>query len=119
MLKEKVRAYYDTGEGCSQIILRAAAEEYGILLSEDILSACRGISGGFGIGGMCSGIVAAVMVLGLLFDTEEVKSRRILFLLRLQERFGCLDCGRLSAMETDCMAILEAIAELLQEAIEG
>ena len=36
MLKEKVRAHCGAGENCSRVILRAAAEEYGISLSEDI-----------------------------------------------------------------------------------
>ena len=67
MLKERVRAYCEAGENCSRIILQATAEEYGISLSEDILAVCSGISGGFGVGDMCSGLVAAVMALGLLF----------------------------------------------------
>ena len=118
MLKERVRAYCAAGENCSRIILQAAAEEYGVSLSEDILSACGGISGGFGIGGLCSGLVAAVMVLGLLFDAEEVKIRRILFLVKAQEKFGGLDCCRLSALGADCSGVLEGIAEILQEVIE-
>ena len=119
MLKERVRALCGAGENCSRAILRAAAEEYGISLSEDILAACGGISGGFGVGGMCSGLVAGVMVLGLLFDEAEVKIKRILFLVRVQERFGYLDCCRLSALGEDCSGILEGIAEILQEVIEG
>lgn len=118
MLKERVRAYCEAGENCSRGILQAAAEEYGIPLSEDILTACGGISGGFGIGGMCSGIVAAVMVLSLLFDADEVKCKRILLLIKMQERFGYLDCCRLSALGEDCSGVLMEIAEILQEVIE-
>lgn len=119
MLKERVQAYCDAGENCSRIILQAAAEEYGISLSEDILSACGGINGGFGVGSMCSGLVAAVMVLGLLFDEEEVKLRRILFLMKVQEWYGYLDCCRLSALGEDCSGVLKKIAEILQEVIDG
>ena len=118
MLKTKVRGYCDLGENCSRVILQAAAEEYGFSLSENILAACRGISGGFGIGGICSGLVAAVMALGLLFDEEEVKWKRILFLMKVQEIYGSLECGRLSALQTDCKEILEGIADILQEVIE-
>ena len=117
MLKERVRAYCAAGENCSRIILQAVAEEYGISLSQDILAACGGIQGGFGLGGMCSGLVAAVMALGLLFDEEKIKWKRILFLVKVQERFGYLDCCRLSAL-TDCSQILEEIAEILQMVIE-
>ncbi|MBR5269631.1 MAG: C-GCAxxG-C-C family protein [Anaerotignum sp.] len=118
MLKTKVRGYCGLGENCSRVILQAAAEEYGFSLSKDILAACGGINGGFGIGGICSGLVAAVMVLGLLFDEEEVKWKRILFLMKVQERYGSLECGRLSALQTDCKEILEGIADILQEVIE-
>ena len=119
MLKERVRAHCEAGESCSRIILLSVAEEYGISLSQDILSVCGGIQGGFGIGGMCSGLVAAVMALALLYDGEEVKQKRLLFLIRAQERFGYMDCCRLSALGEDCTAILVEIAEILQEIIEN
>ncbi len=93
MLKERIRTDCGNGDNCSQVILRAVAEEYGISLSEELFCACRGIHGGFGINGMCSGIVAGVMALGLLCEEEELKLKRILFLLRVQNRFGSLDCS--------------------------
>ena len=116
MLKERIQTYCQAGENCSRIILQAAAEEYNISLSQDILMACSGISGGFGIGGLCSGLTAAVMVLGLLFDEEEVKEKRILFFFLVQEKLGVLDCLRLST--DDCSEILEIIGEILQKVIE-
>lgn len=118
MLKARIEDYCHGGDNCSQIILRAAAEEYDFFLPEELLAACGGISGGFGINGMCSGLVAAVMVLGLLFEEEELKQKRILFLLKAQERFGGLDCCRLSALGVDCSGVLEDIGEILQEVIE-
>ena len=116
MLKERIRTYCQTGENCSRIILHAAAEEYDISLSQDMLTSCSGISGGFGIGSLCSGLIAAVMVLGLLFDEETVKEKRILFFFLVQEKSGVLDCMRLSS--DDCTELLEMIGEVLQEVIE-
>ena len=116
MLKERIKKYCQAGENCSRIILQAAAEEYNISLSQDILTACSGISGGFGIGGLCSGLTAAVMVLSLLFDEETVKEKRIQFFFLAQEKLGALDCLRLSA--NDCGKILEIIGEVLQGVIE-
>ena len=116
MLKERIRTYCQTGENCSRIILQAAAEEYDISLSQDMLISCSGISGGFGIGSLCSGLIAAVMVLGLLFDEETVKEKRILFFFLVQEKSGVLDCMRLSS--DDCTELLEMIGEVLQEVIE-
>lgn len=119
MLNGRVRRYCQAGENCSRVILRSVAEEYGIALSEDILAVCSGIQGGFGIQGMCSGVVAAVMALGLLFPEEEVKLRRILFLMKVQEQFDGLDCGKLSTYGADCSVLLEELAVLLQEVIEA
>lgn len=121
MLRDRIRAYCDAGEDCSCIILRAAAEEYGLPMPEPLLSACSGLNGGFGINGICGGLLASVMVLGLLFDEDTVKSKRIRLFSMAQERFGALDCGRLSARGggADCTALLEEIAELLQETIEA
>ena len=111
MLKERIRTDCGNGDNCSQVILRAVAEEYGISLSEERFCACRGIHG------MCSGIVAGVMALGLLCE-EELKLKRILFLLRVQNRFGSLDCCTLSALGADCSGVLEEIGGILQEVIE-
>ena len=116
MLKERIRTYCQAGENCSRIILQAAADEYNISLSQDILTSCNGISGGFGIGSLCSGLIAAVMVLGLLFDEETVKEKRILFFFLVQDKLGVLDCMRLSS--DDCTELLEMIGEVLQEVIE-
>ena len=119
MLKERICRHCEAEANCSQVILLAADEEYGLSLPKEVLDACRGISGGFGIQGMCSGLVAAVMVLGLVFEEEEVKEKRILFLIKVQERFGALDCYRLAMHREDCRGLLEEIAEVLQEVIEN
>lgn len=120
MLKDRVRVHSDAGEDCSRIILQSAAEEYGLDLPETLFSACMGLNGGFGINGLCGGLIAAVMVLGLLFDADAVKAKRIQFLSAAQERFGALDCGKLSALGdgADCCELLEEIAELLQSVAE-
>ena len=90
MLKERIRTDCGNGDNCSQVILRAVAEEYGISL----------------------------MALGLLCEEEELKLKRILFLLRVQNRFGSLDCCTLSALGADCSGVLEEIGGILQEVIE-
>ena len=119
MLRERIKEKYQTGANCSQVILLAAAEEYGVSLPQEVLDVCKGISGGFGIQGMCSALVAAVMVLGLVFDEEEVKQKRIVFLIQAQESLGALECGRLAVQREDCLELLEEIATILQEVIEA
>lgn len=119
MLKERIQADCVEGEGCANVILRAAAAEYGVSLPEEVFAACGGIQGGFGIHGMCGALIGGVMALGLLLPEEEIKGRRILFLLKAQERFGGLDCCRLAARGADCTGLLEEIAEILQDVIEA
>lgn len=119
MLKARIQALCKGEGNCSQIILQAVAEEYGLSLPQEVLAACEGIHGGFGIHGICSALVAGVMALGLLCDAEEIGQKRILFLLRAKETFGSLDCCRLSALGADCSFVLEEIATILQEVIEG
>lgn len=120
MLKERVRAHSDAGEDCARIILLSAAEEYSLALPQMLLSACTGLNAGFGINGICGGLIGAVMALGLLYEEEAVKAKRIQFLSAAQERFGALDCCRLSALGSgkDCCELLEEIAGLLQDVIE-
>ena len=76
MLKERIRTYCGNGDNCSQVILRAVAEEYGISLSEELFCACRGIHGGFGINGMCRGDGAWAFVRGggVEAETDSVSS---------------------------------------------
>ena len=63
MLRERVRVHSDAGEDCARIILQSAAEEYGLDMPETLFSACKGLNGGFGINGLCGGLIAAVMVM--------------------------------------------------------
>ena len=116
MLKERIRTDCGNGDNCSQVILRAVAEEYGISLSEELFCACRGIHSGTSSWD-CAVDVAGAVALGLLCE-EELKLKRILFLLRVQNRFGSLDCCTLSALGADCSGVLEEIGGILQEVIE-
>lgn len=118
MLKDRILAQGSSENNCAQAILRAVAVEYAIPLSEELLEACRGLHGGFGINGMCSGIVAGIMALGLLCEEEALKQKRILFLLAVQEKFGGLDCCTLSSAATDCNAVLAELAAILETVIE-
>ncbi len=105
------------GENCSRAILRAAAEQYGFPLSEELLDSCNAISAGFGVGGMCSALIAAVMVLGILFPTEEAKQKSLILFCQVQERWNCMDCCRLSANKENCNDLIGEISAILEEII--
>lgn len=116
-MTERAMLFCSQGENCSRAILRAAAEEYGFPLSEELLNSCNAISAGFGVGGMCSALVAAVMVLGILFPTEEAKQKSLLLFCKMQERWHCIDCCRLSANRENCNDLIGEISEILEEVI--
>ncbi|WP_352400413.1 C-GCAxxG-C-C family (seleno)protein [Anaerotignum sp.] len=117
-MKERAMALCAEGENCSRAVLRAAAEQYGFPLSQEILDSCNAISAGFGIGGMCSSLVAAVMVLGILFPTEEAKQKSLILFCRVRARWHCIDCCRLSANRMNCDDLIGEISEILEEIID-
>lgn len=105
------------GENCSRAILRAASEEYGFPLSEELLKSCNAISAGFGVGGICSALVAAVMVLGILYPMEVAKQKSLILLCRAQGEWNCIDCCRLSAKRENCNDLIGEISGMLEEII--
>ena len=117
-MKEKTMAYCRAGENCSLALLRAASDQYGFPLSKEMVDSCGAVCSGFGIGGICSALVAAIMVLGVLFQPEEAKKQRLFFLLAFRETFGAMDCPSLSAGKLDCTELMGDIAALLEEVIE-
>ena len=118
-MKEKTIAYCRAGENCSLALLRAASDQYGFPLSKELIDSCGAVCSGFGIGGICSALVAAIMVLGILFDPEEAKKKRLFFLLAFREKFVAMDCPTLSAGKLDCTELMGEIGALLEETIGG
>lgn len=117
-LKERAIFYCNAGENCSRAILKAGAEYFDIELSEDMLNSCNAISSGFGIGGICSGLVAGVMLLGLLFDDEEARQKSLLFFCYVQTELGGLNCCEIAGVE-NCERVMEIIGDVLQGLIEA
>lgn len=116
-MKEKVILYYRQGFNCSRCILMAAAETYGFSLPEETLDSCGAVNNGFGIGGICSALVGAVLVFGILFPDERAKFLRLQLFLRFHEKYESLNCCILSACQEDCEGILGDVAELTEELI--
>lgn len=116
-MKEKTMAYCRAGENCSLALLRAASDQYGFPLSKELIDSCGAVCSGFGIGSICSALVAAIMILGILFEPEEAKKQRLFFLLAFREKFGAMDCPTLSAGKLDCIDLMGDIGALLEETI--
>lgn len=119
-MKEKTLFYYRQGYNCSQCILKAAEQIYRIPISKNSMDMCCGVTGGFGIGGMCSVLIAGIMVFGLLFDKNAVKSMRVQLLDEFNGKYGDLNCGCLKKHRKAgymCEEIVGDIAEMVEKII--
>jgi len=116
-MKEKALQYYRQGWNCSQCILKAAEAVYGLPVSRQCMNACTGVSTGFGVGGLCSVLIAGVMTLGLLFDEATVKRLRIKLFTAFHDKYKCTDCAALKAKRVDhtlCEGIVAEVAALVE-----
>ncbi|MFI3173862.1 MAG: C-GCAxxG-C-C family (seleno)protein [Bacillota bacterium] len=109
-------AFCAEGANCSQAILQAGAKKFALQLPEEMLKSCSAISAGFGIGGLCSGIIAGVMLLGLVFDETTAHQKSILFFYTVQESLGSLNCCSIAG-ETNCHSAISVICESLESLI--
>lgn len=119
-MKEKTLSYYRQGYNCSQCILKAAEQIYRIPISKSSMDMCSGVTGGFGIGGMCSVLIAGIMVFGLLFDKDTVKSMRVRLLDEFNEKYGDLNCCCLRKHRKAghmCEEIVGDIAQMVEKII--
>ncbi len=87
--------FYHQGYNCSQCILKAAEKKYNFTLSEREMNMFSGISAGFGIGGICSAIVAGIVLLGMFFEEDRVEVLRLEMMNTFQERYSSLNCSKL------------------------
>ncbi len=119
-MKDKVLNYYYQGYNCSQCILKAAEQKYKIPISNQSIKLCNGVCNGFGVGGICSVIVAGIMVLGLLFDEKTVKRLRLKFITEFQDKFSVLNCSQLKEKmgEYSCDKLILEAADLIDKIIE-
>lgn len=105
------------GENCSKSILIAGGIKYELDLTKETINCCNGISSGFGFGGMCSAIVGAVMLLGLLYDDDIAKQKSLVLFYMLQDKMGCFDCCSIAGAE-NCYSLIAIIADCLEQIID-
>ena len=119
MLENKALYYYKKGYNCSQCVLKACESVYNIPISKQSLKLCSAVNTGFGIGNICSVLVAGIMVLGLLFSEEDSKRLRIKFLNQFQETFGNLNCSYLRGSSTGgCEHVIGKTCNMLEKIIK-
>jgi C_GCAxxG_C_C family probable redox protein len=117
---QKASEYYGAGYNCSECLLKAFEETYRFPMSRQCYSLCGGISSGFGCDGTCSVLVAAVMILGLIFDKETVKKLRMKLFYEftaLHKDVNCFALKKDVAARGDCRVIINEIARITQKII--
>ena len=109
--------YYKNGESCYTCILKACEEFYKISLPAEIYDMTSGFGNGFGVSGMCSAAVTAIMFISCYFKNDEAKMKcaRIYFLDKIHEKFGTTCCGKLQKC---CKKAIYESGEALEDAIK-
>lgn len=119
-MKQKAIYYYREGYNCSQCLLKACEQTFNIPISKQTYGMCSAVSNGFGIGGMCSVLIAAIMVFGLLFNESTAKRMRLQLLNRFSaaySSFNCCDLVKHRGAEKGCEVILGDIADMVESII--
>lgn len=120
MLGKLALKYFNEGCNCSQSILKACDEYYNIGLENRTYDMLKCVSGGFGIGSVCSVFVAAVMVFGLMFDEGKAKRLRIVFLEEAHKKFGGTDCPKVQAYMAErggCGRVIEDVGDMIEKVV--
>lgn len=119
-MKNRAIFFYRNGFNCAQCILKAAEETFHIPISRQCLDSCSAVNSGFGIGGMCSVLIAGILVFGILFDSTTAKRLRLMLLSSFQERHQGMSCGHIKKSrgeQESCEEIVGEVAEMIEELI--
>lgn len=116
-MKNLAVEYHREGYNCSQCILKAVECKYRVNIPIEVLNSCSAVSNGFGYGGICSALVAGVMVFGILGGEDNAKSMRIKMFTRFQEIHESFNCGQLVMEKCQCRncdTLISEIAEIIE-----
>ncbi len=114
MLKNIALCYYKKGCNCSQCILRAAEEEYNIIVPKQCYESCDGIYNGLGIGSVCSVLIGCIMVIGLV--GRDVSYKRLDMTERFSRKFGSVNCSCL-IKNRECCDIIAGACDILEDVL--
>lgn len=130
MLIDKVRKYSDKEKydfNCSERMLFAASDEYGLKVPEDAMKAMASFGGGMGIESICGAATGAISVIGIIFTkdrahaTPKVRELTIEFMNKFQDKLRTHNCDELKKEYKDevkgCGHMLDTAAIILDEII--
>ena len=126
MLAEIAKKYYlEKGANCSEAVVKAANEAYGLGLDEQALKLVSGFGGGCGCGDLCGAIAGALSVLSVVsvgpngaHGTEGFGPLCGDLVKQCKQQLGSTDCAEIkpkfASPETRCIRTVEIAAETLE-----
>ncbi|MDR1067508.1 MAG: C-GCAxxG-C-C family protein [Clostridiales bacterium] len=121
-MKERSIYYYRNGYNCSQCVLKAVESKYGKPISKMTLTMLNGVNVGFGIGGVCSVLIAGVMAFGMFFDSDTVKRLRLRLFDEFTSLYPNINCSaliKIRGAEGKCEKLIGDIAGIIERLIES
>lgn len=121
-LKEAALRYYEGDYNCSQCILKAAEDVYGLQIPEDCYEMCKCFSNGLGVGSTCNAIEVGLFIFGLMFDHTTCLRLRVKLMTLFHNRYRTIYCHhikkKLKADEPDCRRTIGETAALIGKIID-
>ncbi|MDR1687678.1 MAG: C-GCAxxG-C-C family protein [Clostridiales bacterium] len=120
-MRNKAAQYFMSGYNCSQCVLMAARDVYGIKADDDMISSLSGVCLGFGTGCICGLLVGAVMVFGLLTDESGTLRARIKLLDIVSQKYGgSVRCPSLKneQLSGNCEVLVSEISGIIENIIK-
>jgi len=98
-LKTLAVRFYNEGYNCSQCIIKAFEEKYDYNIEDRSYSALSAVNTGFGVGMVCSALVAGILIFGLVFDEVTAHRARLRLLASFDAYFDSLNCSGLDSIK--------------------
>lgn len=127
-MKELVKHYYlDCGRSCSESLIMAADQKYGLNVSAQTLKSLGAFSGGACFGSMCGAAAGACAAIALRFGAEDLPAHDNLemskrckeFMTEFTQAVGgelCRDIkGKYLTPEQRCLPVPQKAAEILEK----
>lgn len=95
-MKNLALKHFQTDSNCSQCILKAFEEKYNYPLNPQIYKSLSAVNSGFGIGTVCSALIAGIIIFSTVFDEQTALRARLKLLSNFNSYFGTVNCSSLS-----------------------
>lgn len=117
-MKNLALKHFQTDCNCSQCIIKAFEEKYNYPVNREIYKSLSAVNSGFGIGTVCSALIAGIMIFSTVFDEQTALRARLKLLSIFKQRFGTINCSSLFPSKNGfngCENIISVAADLTEK----